>query len=154
MQSPMLRLEADTLSENMTRCLGVLDRACEQLATVRRLHDSVAAPVIELCGMLEDKAKDFPTLALGLGLKGAKFTKASDNLAWNVRVIRGALRQLVAVKEEADTGLWVVSSLAARRGCEVRGLPCDSQALSGVAGCLPGDAQALNQHGRLHIHRR
>ncbi|XP_034240898.1 inactive phospholipase C-like protein 1 [Thrips palmi] len=106
--SPMLRLEADTLSENMTRCLCVLDRACEQLASVRRLHDSVTAPVHDLCVQLEDKARNFPTLALGLGLKGAKFTKASDNLAWNVRVIRGALRQLGDVKEEAERGLWVI----------------------------------------------
>ncbi|KAE8745291.1 hypothetical protein FOCC_FOCC007976 [Frankliniella occidentalis] len=106
--SPMLRLEADTLSENMTRCLCTLDRACEQLASVRRLHDSTAAPVLDLCAQLEDKARDFPNLALGLGLKGAKFTKASDNLAWNVRVIRGALRQLGEVKEEAEKGLWVI----------------------------------------------
>ncbi|KAK3927709.1 Inactive phospholipase C-like protein 1, partial [Frankliniella fusca] len=106
--SPMLRLEADTLSENMTRCLCILDRACEQLASVRRLHDATAAPVLELCAQLEDKARDFPNLALGLGLKGAKFTKASDNLAWNVRVIRGALRQLAEVKEEAEKGLWVI----------------------------------------------
>ncbi|KAJ1525801.1 hypothetical protein ONE63_009004 [Megalurothrips usitatus] len=106
--SPMLRLEADSLSENMTRCLCVLDRACEQLATVRRQHDAVAAPVLDLCAQLESKARDFPTLALGLGLKGAKFTKASDNLAWNVRIIGGALRQLADVKEEAEKGLWVI----------------------------------------------
>lgn len=109
----MLRLEADTLSENMTRCLCVLDRACEQLASVRRLHDSVSAPVHDLCAQLEEKARSFPALALGLGLKGAKFTKASDNLAWNVRVIRGALRQLSDVKDEAEKGLWVVSARAA-----------------------------------------
>ena len=99
--SPTLRQSATALGNLLEKCTTTVVRSDELLT---RLHEHARR--------IGDCYEDLSALCDNAGLKAARATRATDNFAWNVRLLRSQIELAERARDDAQQTLRQVADVA------------------------------------------